>query len=477
MRLVLFAITLALLGLAVLAPRDAGARSYSAIVIDADSGRVLYARNAENQRYPASLTKMMTLYLAFEALEKGRLKPGQRLKVSKRAQGMPASKLGLKRGSTITVQDAILSLVTKSANDAAVVLAEAMGGTEVEFAKLMTAKARQLGMTKTAFRNASGLPNRRQLSTARDMAALAQALIRDYPQHYHVFSATSFKYNGRRYRNHNRLLKTYAGTDGIKTGYIRASGYNLVASTVRRGKRLIAVVFGGKSARSRDSHITKLLNQGFDQMPRGIASIPAPPRRNPFQVAALPPRAILASAVAPPAPPVESNKKIVVAKATPQAVAQPKKPASAKIGTAQVGLATGANTVNRALKATNVASKGLPPVPPAATAQRVAKATPSQQSVAVPLEANWGVQVGAYSNFGPAHSAVTQATQTLPDLLLSTKTVISQISSDNGPLYRAQLTGLSEPRAREACRLLTSAEINCVVVPPQIGAGGGAETG
>jgi D-alanyl-D-alanine carboxypeptidase len=272
-----------LLLVAQLAVVPQAAARYASIIIDADTGRVLYEVNADTRNYPASLTKMMTLYMAFEALEKGKLRLNENLKVSKRASGMAPSKLGLKRGQTIKVKDIILALVTKSANDAAVVLAEALAGTETRFAKRMTAKARELGMSRTNFRNASGLPNRRQLSTARDMAILAQALINRYPKYYHYFSTTNFSYKGRRHRNHNSLLTKYDGTDGIKTGYIRASGFNLVASAVRDGRRIIGVVFGGKSSRSRDKHMAKLLDRGFTRVARaGSRRFPRRRRGTPF---------------------------------------------------------------------------------------------------------------------------------------------------------------------------------------------------
>ncbi len=259
---------------------------YASIVIDAESGEVLYAKNSNTRNHPASLVKMMTLYMVFDALEKRKLKLNQGLRVSRRAAGMPPSKLGLRRGQTIRVKEAILALVTKSANDVAVVVAEAIGGTESQFAQKMTKKARQLGMKRTTFRNASGLPNRRQLSTARDMATLAKALIRDFPQYYHYFGTKKFKFRGRTYRNHNKLLRTYAGADGIKTGYIRASGYNLVASSVRNGRRVIAVVFGGKTSRSRNRHTATLLDRGFKRLTMIARSYPPPPPRKPTAIAA-----------------------------------------------------------------------------------------------------------------------------------------------------------------------------------------------
>lgn len=236
---------------------------YASLIVDEQTGQVLHARNADDRKYPASLTKIMTLYMAFDALKHGKLHMTQKLPVSRRAAGMSPSKLGLKRGSTITVKDAIMALITKSANDAAVVVAEAISGTEVRFAQDMTRVARQLGMTRTTFRNASGLPNRQQQSTARDMAKLATRIRQDFPGYFELFKTQRFKYNGRNYKNHNNLLRNYAGTDGIKTGYINASGFNLVATVERHGRRLIGVVFGGKTAKRRDRHLIKLFDKAF----------------------------------------------------------------------------------------------------------------------------------------------------------------------------------------------------------------------
>jgi D-alanyl-D-alanine carboxypeptidase len=245
---------------------EAAQAKYASIVVDVESGEVLYSRNADTRNYPASLTKMMTLYLTFEALESGSLRLDQPLKVSNRAAGQAPSRLGLKPGSTIFVEDAILALVTKSANDVATVLAEALGGKEWEFAGIMTKKARALGMRNTTFQNASGLPNRKQLSSARDMANLAIALLQDFPGYYHYFSVTEFKFNGKAYENHNNLLADYPGTDGLKTGYIAASGFNVAVSVTRDGQRLVGVVFGGKSADSRDLHMAELLDKSFARL-------------------------------------------------------------------------------------------------------------------------------------------------------------------------------------------------------------------
>ena len=255
-------ILVAVLAAATVVGTPAAAR-YATVVVNADTGQILHSRNADTRNYPASLTKIMTLYMVFEGLKQGKLAMTQGLPVSRRAAGMAPSKLGLKAGDRIATRDAILALITKSANDAAVVIAEALGGTEAKFARKMTKRARELGMTRTTFRNASGLPNRGQLSTARDMAILALRLVRDFPEEYRYFATKQFKFRGRTYSNHNGLLDRYEGADGIKTGYIRASGFNLVASAERDGTRVIGVMFGGRSANSRDAQMVKLLDRGF----------------------------------------------------------------------------------------------------------------------------------------------------------------------------------------------------------------------
>lgn len=250
----------------------------AAVVIDGKTGAVLYQKNMNHRHYPASLTKMMTLYLLFEALDRGDVKLNTRFKVTARAAGQPSSKLGLRKGSRIKVRDAILALVVKSANDVATVVAEGLAGSEIAFAKRMTAKAKALGMKRTTFRNASGLPNRRQLSTARDIARLARALYLDFPGYYKFFSVTSFRYNGQTIRGHNKFVTSYEGADGLKTGYIRASKFNLAASAKRNGHRLFAVVFGATSPSRRDRQMANLLDGAFADLPSTqLASIaPAP---------------------------------------------------------------------------------------------------------------------------------------------------------------------------------------------------------
>src|SRR3546814_7937 len=277
----------------------------------------------------------------------------------------------------------------------------------------MTQRAKELGMSRTTFRNASGLPNRAQKSTARDMVRLAQALMADYPQYYHYFSASAFQYDGRTYRSHNRLLKSYEGTDGIKTGYTRASGFNLVSSVQRDGRHIIAAVFGGKTARSRDKHMVKLLDRGFTKLASmGVKTIPAVPARNPFQH----PEAII----------------VEVAEAEP------------------------APLRNRPVK----------PVDPASQLATAGDATALSVDAEV-LTNDWAVQVGAFSRFKAAHVSAKEALEMAAQTLAGAEVSIERIDSPAiGVLYRSQLAGLYEQQARTACQELIAASINCVVVQP-----------
>ena len=402
------------LGLVLLAGGSAGARPPSAaIVIDADSGAVLYAEGADRRIYPASLTKMMTLYLVFEALEQGRLGLRERIKISRRAAGMPPSRLGLRPGESLTVEQAILTLVTKSANDVAVAVAERLAGTEWRFAKRMTAKARALGMRRTSFRNASGLPNSRQRTTVRDMALLARALVRDFPRYYRYFSRRSFTFRGRRYGNHNRLLGRYAGLDGVKTGYIRASGFNLAASAVRDGRRVIAVVAGGRTARARDRRVAELLDLGFRRLSsRLVAEAPRPrPRPGGIALANLPEAAPMPTDLAYPIPQMRRRGPIL-----------------------------------RDPVATPVAARGR-------GMRMVAR--------------YYGVQVGAFLRAGQARKIAYRARKLAPDLLLDANIAVSKRRGRSRTFYRARIVGLTLAEAREACRVLRSRRQDCLVVTLQ----------
>jgi D-alanyl-D-alanine carboxypeptidase len=286
------------------------ARRYAAIIVDEKTGTVLHAANPDTRIHPASLTKMMTLYLVFEALKNNRLLLDTNITVSKRASRRPSSKLGLRKGHTITVREVIGALIAKSANDAATVIAEKLAGSETRFAQIMTARARQLGMSRTTFTNASGLPDRRQISTARDMAKLGIALRRDFPEYFKYFSMKTFKYRGLRHRNHNRLLRQYDGTDGIKTGYVRASGYNIVVSVERDGHRLIAAIFGGKSAGRRDRHTKLLLRRTFKMLAENARLDSPKPKSNKSLVAK----------------PHQGSKKITLARTVPDGLSEEEDP-------------------------------------------------------------------------------------------------------------------------------------------------------
>lgn len=244
-------------------PQAVAAGRHAAMVIDANSGQVLHAQAADEPRYPASLTKMMTIYIVFELMEQGRIAPDTRILVSAEAARVSPSKLGLEPGSQISAMDAVKALITKSANDIAVALAEHVAGTEAKFAQLMTRKAQQLGMTATTFRNAHGLPDSGQITTARDMLTLALRLNDDFPKQYKLFALRSFSYGGATHRNHNTMLDTYRGMDGLKTGYTTPSGFNLVASVRRDGRHIVGAVFGGTTASARNSHMRTILDRAL----------------------------------------------------------------------------------------------------------------------------------------------------------------------------------------------------------------------
>ena len=404
---ILAMIAFGLLWLAVATPVQA-ATKYAALIIDTASGTVLFERHAGAQRHPASLTKIMTLYLLFEAIDDGRIALDDRLKVSKHAAAQPPSALNLRPGETIRVKDAILALVTKSANDVAVVVAEALGGTESKFARMMTERARRLGMRSTRFRNASGLHDARQVTTAYDMATLALAIRRDFPGQYDYFSTLSFTWKGRTYNNHNKLLGHYKGTDGIKTGYIGASGFNLVASVERHGRRLIGVVFGGKSGSRRDRHMKRLLDSGFE-------------KASDIRVAEL---------VVPPLPAPRPDRDVQVA--------------SAEIVPADTG------------SVGDQAAALLPPLPQPA---------PQFEAGSRDEGVEWGIQVGAYATEIRAQRSIALARGHLNDLLTGADAAVEPLDRRTGTIFRARLFGLSEQEARSACLSLKRRQLPCVPVP------------
>lgn len=416
---------------------------YAALVIDATSGKVLHQEHADAKRHPASLTKMMTLYMTFAALERGQLTLNQRLFVSPQAAAAPPSKLGLRPGDRLRVEDAILGLVTRSANDASVVLAEAIGGSEPRFAQLMTETAQKLGMNNTVFKNASGLPNNQQITTARDMAKLALGLLRHYPQYYSYFNTASFEYKGETYNNHNRLMARFQGMDGIKTGFINSSGFNLVASAVRDGHRLVGVIFGGRSAASRDTQLEKLMVGSFDrarQMDRvqmasgGAALAPTPASFSPPAPARKPEAVEAAVAQAPATQTVDNSLEGVYG----QGDAEPQVQLVAETQ-AQGQILTQPAVVTREQVAANLAAQ--------------------------PTD-SWGIQIGAYADRASAQRALAIVADQYAEMLGKATTRVMPVDAATGTIYRARLVGLDQRSARQACARMQRQGRACLTLPP-----------
>ena len=393
----------------------AQAAKYAAIVIEEDSGRVLFARNADSMRYPASLTKIMTLYLLFEDIAAGHLTLKSRIPVSKVAAGRSPSKLYLKPGQSISAEQAIYALVTKSANDVATAVAERLGGSERAFAKRMTRKARALGMSRTTFRNASGLPHSKQRSTARDMARLAIAMRRDFPRYFKYFSTKSFNWNGRKFGNHNKLLSKFTGTDGIKTGYINASGFNLVATVTRNNVRLIGVVFGGKTSRSRDAHMMDILERQFKRIK------PAQARQ---QLAALPTK-------------LPSSAPTRVSD-VPETIPQPK----------QI-------TVKRL--ADTMVADDTPEFLDIVT-------TTARPTIATDDQGHWSVQIGNFAQRINAHKAAIRARRMADMVLGMTPANLTLVTRGEMPLWRVRFNDLDEGQARSACAALFAEGSPCIAI-------------
>lgn len=417
---------------------------YEAIVLDAETGQVLRELNPDAVTYPASLTKMMTLYLTFEALNQGRLRLDQYLTVSQAAAAHAPSKLGLTPGEVVTVHDMILGAVTKSANDAAAVLAEGLGGTEANFALMMTQKARQLGMMHTNYANASGLPDARQLTTARDVARLALALYHDFPREYRYFSVKEFNFQGETVSGHDHMLDWYPGADGIKTGFTAASGFNLATSAVQNGRRLIGVILGGRSVRSRDQSMGQLLDLGFADLARQ-------------------PQTMIAQQQAPAAPAVAAAAPV----ATPAAVTQitpPPRPSFAAIASASMAAPAAQSAAPPA--AEPAPARDAPSALAAVASTAISHLAPVAKAEAAPVAAapseGWGIEVGGYR----AEAAAAKAERRLSRLALARgkeAQILAPSASDRA--YRVRLLHFSPRAARAACEELRHQRQACTVLP------------
>jgi len=428
---------------------------YASFVMDADTGVILSQRYADKRLHPASLTKMMTLYMTFNALQSGKLQKGQRIWISYHAASMVPSKLGLKPRSTIRVEDAIYALVTKSANDVAVALAEAIGGSESRFSRMMTKTARGLGMSRTTFKNASGLHHKYQVSTARDMARLSQALLQNHPKYYHYFKTQSFRYKGKTYGNHNRLMKSYYGMDGLKTGYVNASGFNLAASAHRRGVRLIGVVFGGRTSKSRNRHMAQILDKGFARSTKmRYAKGPSIlPRKKPGAA-----DLVVASAQMP-KPKIAANT-VQFSQIEPVS-GQPKFDWQAQQDVLE-------NL--RAMASTSAGLRVLKALKPKPTqvARAMPKRKPSQPSKSEDMEARlqsrqdrWAIQVGSFKSKRKTNKLLNDMADKLPsELVAASEPIIAPLKTRKGMMYRARFSGLDKLTATRACKLLQE----CLVV-------------
>jgi D-alanyl-D-alanine carboxypeptidase len=431
------------------AAAGAGGPIYEAIVIDAETGQVLRQLNPDAVTYPASLTKMMTLYLTFEALNQGRLRIDQYVQVSATAAAHAPSKLGFQPGEWVMVRDLILGIVTKSANDAAGALAETLGGTEPAFAVLMTQKAQQLGMTRTHYANASGLPDPEQLTTARDLARLALALYHDFPREYRYFSVKQFDFQGEIVNGHDHMLDWYPGADGIKTGFTVASGYNLATSAVQNGRRVIGVILGGRSVRSRDVSMGQLLDLGFADLGRQPAVMVAQ-RQTPT-----------APAVAATAPVVASQP----AQAQPSFAAIATTTVATPAAQPAVGVQQASAAAQTAVSDQTPAHSASPTLGAVASAA-ISHLAPVAKAEAAPIapEANggWAIQLGAFR----AASAAERVEQEVSRLGFARGKQQQILAPGGGErLYRARLLNFSAQGARTACGELRKQHIDCSVVP------------
>ncbi len=458
--------------------------AFAAIVVDANAGRTLYAANENALRHPASLTKVMTLYLLFEQLDKGAMTLQTEIPISEHAAAQEPSKLGVQPGDTISVDDAIKAIVTRSANDVAVAIAEKIGGDESSFAEMMTRKAHALGMSRTRYVNASGLPNDEQITTARDLTVLARATEERFPRYFKYFSTPEFEYDGEIIGNHDHLLGRVDGVDGIKTGYTRASGFNLMTSLHRDGRSLVAVVLGGRTAAARDAFMESLIRDHLAEasdhghtapMIAEAAAPPAPPVK--LASLAIPAGAIPApparSAAAPidqgdadsgeettPAPAVTAAKPIAAPLATKSAVAAPAaKPvatnAVAATAPEQLGWVKGPNPVAKG-PSRDVALAAVP-APQANPATTVAAET----APAPADHGGWIIQIGISDDAAKANDLLARARALNRGQLARARPVTEKVAKGEDVFYRARFAGLDSASAETACRSLKKSGFAC----------------
>lgn len=454
------------------------ARKSAAMAVDVHTGKILYSHNIDKPHHPASLTKIMTLYMLFEYIEAGRFHMNTPLKVTENASRQAPSKLGLKPGSSILVKDAIKALITKSANDVAVIVAENLAGSEYRFTQLMTWKARKMGMNKTVFVNASGLPDKRQTTTARDMITLGLRIQKDFPQFYPLFKTKRFSYRGKVYKNHNGLMSRMRGIDGIKTGYTRASGFNLTSSIWKGRKHVVAVVMGGRTARKRDNFMARVLNKSLRKARNGktktqfvaanfarkapkrrLARVERQPRK---QVAQRPqkhitqqPKAkrVVSKTVA------QNEEKLKIQKAVAsKRLAQ--LPAQDIVVRTKDQSRMSQSAEDAALKQTATNSKVE--IDETVTTGDIQAETKKTPIMTTPPEGPYHIQIGAFGSAEDAERRLHSIGSRAGKLLKGHKSFTMLVPTNN--VYRARFAGFSEADARKTCRQLKKKSIDCMAI-------------
>ena len=408
-------------------PPQVAARAW--LLMDTQSGQIVQGLAVDERVEPASLTKLMTAYVVFAALKEKRIALTQTVPVSERAWKASGSRMFIEPRKPVTVEELIHGMIIQSGNDACVALAELVAGSEELFAQLMNKEAQRLGMKNTSFMNSTGLPDPKHFTTARDLATLARALRRDFPQHYHYFSTAEFTYKGVSIANHNRVLNQLEGADGLKTGYIRVSGFNLATSATRNGRRIVGVVLGGESGNWRDARMVQLMEQAFDN----TITNPAP-----SMIASAKPAPSVASSAAQ-ANKTARNNAITVAEAAP-------------------GRAATLTDPNLTFEQGD-------------TEMTVASLPASKPRYSLPKNSgpDWAIQVGAFSKQAPAHAAAATAKDKLPQILAAARVIVLDGREDGSKFFRARLTGLTEVAARTACKQLEQKGMGCITVAPEMG--------